>query len=129
MKTDYYMHIPLWVDVFHMARDLPMPRSVYFDHKEYKVTRIISSGEAPPAGAKLPVRKYIVEISGVKKALYHDIRHDMWYSLKKISEEKAKKIRNARGQGFPRAYFRSVIEARTYFPAGCDARKSAGKGP
>ena len=129
MKTAYYMHIPLSVDVFHMAWDLPMPRSVYFDHKEYKVTRIISSGEAPPAGAKLPVRKYIVEIRGVRKALYHDISHDRWYSLKKISEEKAKEIRNARGYGFPEAYFRSVIEARMYFPAGHDARKSAGTGP
>ena len=129
MKTEYYMHIPLWVDVFHMAQDLPMPRSVFFDHKEYKITRIISSGEAPPAWSRLPVRKYIVEIRGVRKALYHDIRHNRWYSMKKISGEKAKEIRDARGNGIPAAYSRSVIEARMYFPAGCEARKSAGTGP
>ena len=126
-RNTYYMHIPLWVTVFYMDREKPMPRSVRFDHKEYKITKVISSGEAPPENATLPVRRYLVEINGVKKALYYDVKHDRWYSVKRISEEKAKEIRNARGEGFPEAYFRSVIETRRYMPAGDG--KSKGQGP
>ena len=113
-KNTYYMHIPLWVTAFYMDWDKPMPRSVYFDHKEYKITKVISSGEKPPAWSRLPVRRYLVEINGVKKALYYDVKHNRWYSLKRISEEKAKEIKHARGQGYPEEYFRSVIEARKY---------------
>ena len=126
-KNRYYMHIPLWVRGFYMDLDKPMPSSVYFDHKEYKITRVISSGEPPLPWSALPVRKYIVEINGVKKALYYDVKHDRWYSLKKISEEKAREIRHARGQGYPSEYVRSVIEARRYMPV--STHKNTGTGP
>ncbi len=113
-KNSYYMHIPLCVRVYISWDRKPVPSAIYFDHKEYKISRVISYGEEPPANSRLPVRKYIVLIKGVKKALYHDVKHDRWYSVKKISEEKAREIRHARGQGYPAAYFRSVIEARSY---------------
>ena len=113
-KNVYYMHLPLWVQGYHMDEDLPVPQVVIFDHKDYKVTRVISLGEKPPENAALPLRKYVVEFSGVKKTLYYNVKQKQWYSLKRISEEKARAIRNARGQGFPEAYFRSVIEKRSY---------------
>lgn len=113
-KNVYYMHIPLWVEFYYMHPDWPVPKAVYFDHKTYKITKVISSGEKPPENATVPLRKYVVEFSGVKKELYYNVKQKKWYSVKRISEEKARAIRNARGQGFPEAYFRSVIEARKY---------------
>ena len=111
----YYMHIPLWVQGFYMDVDLPVPKRVIFDRKEYRVKRVISSGERPAKDAELPLRKYLVEFTcGAKKTLYYDVKHKEWYSVKKITEEKAREIRHARGEGFPKEYFRSVIDTNRY---------------
>ena len=116
MKNLYYVRIPLWV-ISHTSHGVIMPRSVYYNKKDYKISRVLSIGDVPMMQFGRPVVKYVVLISGMEKALYYDVWKNRWYSLKEVSAKKAQEINSRMRQSCPYEYFRNITKAGQYLPS------------
>jgi hypothetical protein len=116
MKNLYYVRIPLWVKS-HTSHGVIMPRSVYYNKKDYKISRVLSIGDVPMMQFGRPVVKYVVLISGMEKALYYDVWKNRWYSLKEVSAKKAQEINSRMRQSCPYEYFRNIMKAGQYLPS------------